>query len=640
MSWPPYGFLGNTRSDLAVEVDGLVKRFGDRTVIDGVDLQVRQGTVLGVLGPNGAGKTTLVRILSTLAKADSGTALVGGFDVRMQAERVRRSIGLTGQYASVDEQLTGFENLYMIGRLLDLSRRKSRLRAGELLERFSLTEAAGRRVSTYSGGMRRRLDLAAGMIGRPIVLFLDEPTTGLDPHTRNEVWNEVEVLAKEGTAVLLTTQYMEEAERLADELTVIDRGRVIARGSTAQLKSQVGAETLQIHPLYAQDAPSMVACLRQTGVSSAWVEDASGNVLVTLGDDKQLRMVVNALGSADFAVAGLTTRQPSLDDVFLLLTGHQKEASVAAMPSGGMTTAAPYPVPGYPFQPSSPAASALSTPVARLPQHQLGVRIDTPAVPPSRQPPRVAAHMRHTGTLIRRNLLRMKSDPFSMLDSVLMPVIFTVLFVYVFGGAIAGSRAEYIQYMIPGLLGIMSLMLATSVGTGMNTDFQTGLMDRFRTLPIAPFSVLAAKLVAETIRSVLSLSILVNFAMLLGLQVPAGPLKLLAMNALILMFGMSMVWVSMLVGMTMRSAQAAQAVTGLVTVPLQFGSSIFAPVSTMPDWLLSFTRYNPLSALADACRALINDRPAGHSTLVVLIWSLGITMVAAPLALWRFRKKA
>ncbi|MFC4500611.1 MULTISPECIES: ABC transporter permease [Streptomyces] len=269
--------------------------------------------------------------------------------------------------------------------------------------------------------------------------------------------------------------------------------------------------------------------------------------------------------------------------------------------------------------------------------------VGSPAVapPPTRGASRIAprAYLRHTSTLVRRNLLRIKADPYTLFDSLLMPVLYTLLFVYVFGGAVSGSREKYIQYMIPGLLGILSLTLATSVGAGMNADFKTGLMDRFRTLPIAASSVLVAKLIAETIRSVLSLSVLINVAMLLGLRVRAGPLKLLAVDGLILMFGMSMVWVSMLIGMTMRSTEAAQGVSALVAVPLQFGSSIFAPVSTMPGWLGSFTRFNPLSALADACRNLINDRSAGHSVLIVLAWSVGITAVTAPLAVARFRRR-
>src|SRR5690349_5477051 len=219
----------------AVEVRGLVKHYGETKALDGVDLDVREGTVLGVLGPNGAGKTTLVRCLSTLITPDAGTAVVAGFDVVRQPRALRRTIGLTGQYASVDEKLSGWENLYMIGRLLDLSRKKARARADELLERFSLTDAARKAAMEYSGGMRRRLDLAASMIGNPAVLYLDEPTTGLDPRTRNEVWDEVQRMVAEGATVLLTTQYMEEAEQLANELTVIDKGRIIARGGVNEL---------------------------------------------------------------------------------------------------------------------------------------------------------------------------------------------------------------------------------------------------------------------------------------------------------------------------------------------------------------------------------------------------------------------
>lgn len=207
----------------AVTVRGLVKHYGETKALDGVDLDVRAGTVMGVLGPNGAGKTTLVRILSTLLAADNGQATVAGYDVARQPRQLRRVIGLTGQYASVDEKLPGWENLYLIGRLLDLPRKEARIRADELLERFSLTDAAKRPASTYSGGMRRRLDLAASMIGRPQVLFLDEPTTGLDPRTRNEVWTEVKAMVGDGVTVLLTTQYMEEAEQLASELTVVDQ---------------------------------------------------------------------------------------------------------------------------------------------------------------------------------------------------------------------------------------------------------------------------------------------------------------------------------------------------------------------------------------------------------------------------------
>ncbi|MCQ4044833.1 ATP-binding cassette domain-containing protein [Streptantibioticus rubrisoli] len=321
----------------AVEVRGLAKQFGETRALDGVDLQVSQGTVLGVLGPNGAGKTTLVRILSTLIRPDAGTARVAGYDVLAQPRQLRRVIGLTGQYASVDEKLSGRENLYMIGRLLDLSRKQARARADEMLERFSLTEAARRPAMQYSGGMRRRLDLAASMIGRPAVLYLDEPTTGLDPRTRNEVWEEVQRMVADGATVLLTTQYMEEAEQLADELTVIDRGRVIAEGRIDALKAKVGGRTLRITPGDRAELPLMVAALAQAGldgIAGATADEAEGAVYVPIVSDEQLTAVVGLLGSHGFSIAGIGTHLPSLDEVFLALTGQKtaeaNELEVAA----------------------------------------------------------------------------------------------------------------------------------------------------------------------------------------------------------------------------------------------------------------------------------------------------------------------
>ncbi|MBD0735298.1 ATP-binding cassette domain-containing protein [Streptomyces sp. CBMA29] len=312
----------------AVEVRGLVKHYGETKALDGVDLDVRQGTVLGVLGPNGAGKTTLVRVLSTLVQPDAGSAWVAGYDVLKQPRQLRRVIGLTGQYASVDEKLSGRENLYMIGRLLDLSSKDARARANELLERFSLTEAAKRPAQEYSGGMRRRLDLAASMIGNPAVLYLDEPTTGLDPRTRNEVWAEVQRMVSEGATVLLTTQYMEEAEQLANELTVIDRGRVIANGRVEELKAKVGGRTLVIRP----SEPSMVAAMAEAisgagldGVAGATADREGGVVSVPILSDEQLTAVVGLLGTRGFSIAHIGTHLPSLDEVFLAITGKKSD---------------------------------------------------------------------------------------------------------------------------------------------------------------------------------------------------------------------------------------------------------------------------------------------------------------------------
>ncbi|TXS51645.1 ATP-binding cassette domain-containing protein [Streptomyces sp. t39] len=318
----------------AVEVRGLVKHYGDTKALDGVDLDVREGTVLGVLGPNGAGKTTLVRCLSTLIVPDAGHAVVAGCDVVRQPRQLRRRIGLTGQYASVDEKLSGRENLYMIGRLLDLSRKDARARADELLERFSLTDAARRPAVQYSGGMRRRLDLAASMIGRPAVLYLDEPTTGLDPRTRNEVWGEVRRMVAEGATVLLTTQYMEEAEQLADELTVIDRGRVIAGGTVDELKGTVGGRTLLIRPGDPAHLPAMARAVTEAGLDGIGGVRAvpdEGELHVPVLTDEQLTAVVGLLAGRGFGIAHIATQLPSLDEVFLAVTGGRTTPAAPAV---------------------------------------------------------------------------------------------------------------------------------------------------------------------------------------------------------------------------------------------------------------------------------------------------------------------
>lgn len=305
----------------AIHAEGLVKRFGDTTALDGVDLAVRPGTVLGLLGPNGAGKTTAVRVLATLIRPDAGHAAVGGFDVVRQPHEVRGLIGLTGQYASVDETLNGTENLLMIGRLLGLSRRAARARAAALLARFELTDAAGRAAGKYSGGMRRRLDLAASLVGDPRVLYLDEPTTGLDPRSRNEVWDIVRGLVADGTTVLLTTQYLDEADRLAGEIVVIDHGRVIATGTPAQLKARAGAQTVTVRPSDAGELGLIGEAVARVAIGPV---DVTGEVVTApVSDPGALAKLVRDLDEHGLTVAELALRSPSLDEVFLSLTGER-----------------------------------------------------------------------------------------------------------------------------------------------------------------------------------------------------------------------------------------------------------------------------------------------------------------------------
>ncbi|MEV0274188.1 ATP-binding cassette domain-containing protein [Hamadaea sp. NPDC050747] len=307
----------------AIVAEGLVKHYGETKALDGVDLAVRTGSVLGVLGPNGAGKTTTVRILATLLRPDAGRAVVGGFDVVRQAHSVRGLIGLTGQYASVDESLTGVENLLMIGRLLGFSRKEARARANELLGNFSLSDAADRAAKTYSGGMRRRLDLAASLVGRPRLLYLDEPTTGLDPRARLEMWDIVRTLVADGVTVLLTTQYLEEADQLADEIVVIDHGKVIAGGTPAELKSRTGAQTLAVRPVDPAELEIVTKVVADVARTTPEIADSVVTAQVT--DPAALPAVVRRLDDAEVAVAELTLRTSTLDEVFLSLTGHRTE---------------------------------------------------------------------------------------------------------------------------------------------------------------------------------------------------------------------------------------------------------------------------------------------------------------------------
>ena len=316
--------MAATKFPLAIEATGLVKSFGETRAVDGVDLAVRSGSVYGVLGPNGAGKTTTIRMLATLLAPDAGSAKVLGHDIVSDANTVRSLMSLTGQLASVDEDLTGRENLILLGRLLGLKRAAAKSRASELLEAFGLAEAAGRLVKHYSGGMRRRLDIAASIVVTPELMFLDEPTTGLDPRSRNQVWDIIRALVAEGTTVLLCTQYLDEADQLADGIAVIDQGRVIAEGTPGQLKASVGSGALHVRLLDPEQRPEAERVLAQE-LDTVHPEPDPAALSAPCADADRAAAAVSALSRAGVRVADFSLGQPSLDEVFLALTGHPAE---------------------------------------------------------------------------------------------------------------------------------------------------------------------------------------------------------------------------------------------------------------------------------------------------------------------------
>ena len=480
------GVNGRGSSVPAVRVEGVVKRFGATVALDGAGLEVPAGMVFGLLGPNGAGKTTLVRILATLLAPDAGRAEVLGHDVAGEPAAVRELIGLTGQFAAVDELLTGRENLEMFGRLFNLSREDARRRAGELLERFGLAQAADRPARTYSGGMRRRLDIASSLVTRPQVLFLDEPTTGLDPRSRNEIWAIVRELRREGTTILLTTQYLEEADQLADRIAVIDRGKVIAEGTGNELKDRVGGQILEVELSSVGQRDQAQAVLAGVGCGDPQPDERPDRLTLP-APRNGLQLVEEAaagLRQAQIGVSDIGLRRPTLDDVFLQLTGAPPSEDGSG--PGPRTRRRP-----RPEQPA-PNGPAPRGPVLRLRR-------------PS--PQAVRSAVTDTAVVTGRNLRHFIRQPDLLVFSTIQPVLFVLLFVYVFGGAIGRSLPHgvaYVDFLLPGIFVQSVTFGASQTAVGLKEDLTRGVVDRFRSMPMARSAVLAGRTVADLVRNIAS----------------------------------------------------------------------------------------------------------------------------------------
>jgi len=592
------------------------KAFGDTQALDGVDLRAETGKVLALLGPNGAGKTTLVRILATLLAADAGSARIAGFDIADDPGGVRSMIGLSGQFAAIDDLLTGRENLEMVGELYRLGRREARRRASEALDQFGLAEAGDRLAKTYSGGMRRRLDLAAGLIARPPILILDEPTTGLDPRTRLEMWELIERLVADGTTVLLTTQYLEEADRLAHRIVVIDRGRVVAEGTANSLKSALGGDVVELHVARAQDFDRAAVAVAALG-DGATVLDRERQRLTLPAQQgpATLRAVLDRLGDAGVTLEDIGIRRPSLDDVFLSLTGDA--APDVAGDGRGHDASAPVLTSPDDERDQQPAPSAPMYPRAPVPRF---------------------AALSDIAVITRRNLKRIARTPRLLAVSSIQPVMFVLLFRYVFGGAIhVPGGGSYINYLVPAIL-LQATLFGATTAVAMSTDLAGGMIDRFRSLPMSRSAVLAGRALADMLRSVAVVALVLVVSIVIGFRFNNGVAGAAGALVLALAFGFAFIWLFALVGMLVKDPETAQLAGFLPIFPLIFASSAFVPVQTMPSWLQSFANVQPVSVTISASRAMIDGGNVQHWLWQSVVWIGAILVIVVPLAVREYRR--
>ena len=501
-----------------IHVTGLRKSFGELLVLDGVDLRVAEGTIFALLGPNGAGKTTIVQILSTLIGADAGELRVAGHDVAGDPDAVRAAIGVTGQFSAVDNLLTGHENLMLMADLHHLPRAEGRRRAAELLDRFGLTEAAAKPAATYSGGMRRRLDLAMTLVGDPRLIFLDEPTTGLDPRSRRMMWDLIRDLVAGGVTVFLTTQYLEEADQLADRIALLDRGRLVAEGTPGELKRLV----------------------------------PGGHIRLEFPDLDALDSAARALGRG----GGRLARPQGAERRQRLLAARRRRA------------------PRRRVDPRRRAGRGDPGPRRRLP----GADAMTTATYP----------LRDSATMLRRNLRRTLRYPASAAATIGVPLVFLLLFVFVFGDTmgtgltgVSGGRDEYLDYVTPGILLLTAASAAQGVAISVSMDMTEGIVARFRTMHIARVSVLTGHVVGSLIQTMIALAIIIGIALALGFGPTADPLEWIAAIGLLALITFALIWVAVALGLVTKSVETASNLP-MPLLLLPFLGSGFVPTESMP----------------------------------------------------------
>ena len=512
------------QSSLAISAVGVRKSFGDNVVLDGLELAVEAGSVFALLGPNGAGKTTMVRILATLLEADHGTIRVAGHDVRRESDAVRDAIGVTGQFSAIDELLTGRENLALMADLHHLDRGPAGKRVDELLERFELTDAADRMAMTYSGGMRRRLDLAMTLIGAPQVIFLDEPTTGLDPRSRRTVWAIVGNLVHDGTTVFLTTQYLDEADKLADRVAILDRGRLVAEGTAQELKRQIPGGRIDIH--FADTAAQ--------------------------------------LGRRRVGNGGNRPGLPELADPHRRQRRHP--ASCSARPGRGRCRCRR-------SRHSHPRSRRRVLRAHRPRRSRGAVECRTGALPMT-----TTYAIRDSTTMLRRDLRHLQRYPGLSLFPILGPVVFLLLFVYVFGGTLGngitpgGGRGAYVNFLTPGMLLFAVVGAANTTAISVAKDMTEGIIARFKTMRIWRPAVLAGHVLSSLILTLISLAVVIPVALLVGYDSAASPLRWLAALGLLMLLALALIWLSVAFGLAAKSVETASNMPMFLILLVFFGS--------------------------------------------------------------------
>lgn len=591
----------------AIEASGIRKSFGKKVVLEGIDLRIQKGSIHAILGPNGSGKTTLIKIMSTLLKADAGSITISTHSVSEEPGKVRECISLTGQNASMDEELTGYENLYLIARLLDFPSREARQRANELLQAFDLKDAGGRLVKDFSGGMRRRLDIAASIVKITDVLFLDEPTTGLDPRSRNALWTIIRNLAKKGTTILLTTQYLDEAEQLADKITVIDHGRVISEGTSNELKASVGNNLLHVHLDGISPAHLDNVLKKVEAIAGSFVNEQK-KLSFQVSGQKQAVSILDQLEKNQIPVSSFNLSRPDLNEVFLSLTGKPQKENT-----------------GGEGDPESEEAEPLNISVSQVLEHSM----------PNHQ----SGFLGNKFMFGWRNLIKIKHIPEQFVDALITPVMFTFMFTFIFGGALAGSTKAYLQFFIPGILVQTLTFNSMYAGININNDISKGIFDRFRSMPIWLPAPLSGIFIGDFFRHLVSGSLVFLFGFILGFRTEAGIGAITGSFAIMILFAMSISFFFIIMGLVMRSSSAVMSFGWIILMPLVFMSNIFAEPSTMPGWLQSFISYNPLAWQVDAVRGLL----AKTASLPVILKALGasaaITAVLFPLTVWIYKKE-